>query len=101
MDKATKYTPFWGRVALSPKSEHDWVSIKITDTGIGLSKEEQELIFSRIHRATDTRARDAKSVGLGLGIARSIVEADGMKIDVESTPDQGSTFSVLPPSHSA
>jgi signal transduction histidine kinase len=97
VDNAIKYTPAGGNVTLSLQSEKDWVALRISDTGIGLSKDEQQLIFSRFHRATETRSRDEKGVGLGLSIARSIAEAHGGKIQVESTPGQGSTFTVLLP----
>ena len=97
VDNAIKYTPAGGSVTLSLQSEKDWASLRISDTGIGLSRDEQQLIFSRFHRATETRSRDEKGVGLGLSIARSITEAHGGRIQVESTPGQGSTFTVLLP----
>jgi signal transduction histidine kinase len=97
VDNAIKYTPAGGSVTLSLQSEKDWASLRISDTGIGLSRDEQQLIFSRFHRATETRSRDEKGVGLGLSIARSIAEAHGGRIQVESTPGQGSTFTVLLP----
>lgn len=101
VDNAVKYTPAGGSVTLSLQSDNDWASLRIADTGIGLSKDEQQRIFSRFHRATDTRGRDQKGVGLGLSIASSIVRAHGGSIHVESTPGQGSTFTVrLPAYHS-
>ena len=63
----------------------------------GLSSDEQQKIFSRFHRATETRSRDERGVGLGLSIVRSIAEAHGGRIDVESNPGKGSTFTVLLP----
>jgi heavy metal sensor kinase len=99
VNNAIKYTPAGGEVILSLQSEKNWASLKISDTGIGLSKDEQERIFSRFHRATETRSRDEKGVGLGLSIARSIAEAHGGRIQVESTPGQGSTFTVLLPAN--
>ncbi len=97
VDNAIKYTPAGGSVTLSLHSEKDWVSLRISDTGIGLSIDEQQRIFSRFHRATETRSRDEKGVGLGLSIARSIAEAHGGGIQVESAPGQGSIFTVLLP----
>ncbi|MGB5987089.1 MAG: HAMP domain-containing sensor histidine kinase, partial [Desulfobacterales bacterium] len=94
VDNALKYTPREGRITLCLKSEPKGVAIEVFDTGMGISKAEQELIFSRFHRATDTRARDARGVGLGLSIARSIVEAHGGTLTVASTPGQGSTFAI-------
>jgi heavy metal sensor kinase len=99
VDNAIKYTPAGGSATLSLQSENEWASLMISDTGIGLSKEEQQRIFSRFHRATETRSRDERGVGLGLSIARSIVEAHGGRIDVESAPGQGSTFTVHLPTN--
>jgi heavy metal sensor kinase len=99
VDNAIKYTPAGGRVTLSLRAEHDGAFLVISDTGIGLSADEQQRIFDRFHRTTETRARDQRGVGLGLSIARSIVEAHGGRIDVESTPGKGSTFTVCLPIH--
>jgi len=99
VDNAIKYTPAGGQITLSIKSDNDWASLSISDTGIGLSREEQALIFSRFHRSADTRARDQRGVGLGLNIARSIALAHGGKINVKSTPGQGSTFMVHLPAN--
>ncbi len=97
VDNAVKYTPAGGKVTLSLHSDTGWASLKISDTGIGLSCEEQERIFSRFYRANDTRSRNEKGVGLGLNIVRSIVEAHKGQILVKSTPGQGSTFTVTLP----
>jgi two-component system OmpR family sensor kinase len=97
VDNAIKYTPAGGSVTLSLQHDGEWALLKISDTGIGLSQEEQERIFSRFHRATEARSRDEKGVGLGLSIARSVAEAHGGRIQVESTPGQGSTFMVFLP----
>jgi two-component system OmpR family sensor kinase len=97
LDNAIKYTPAGGNVTLSLQAEKDWASLRISDTGIGLSQDEQQRIFSRFYRATEMRSRDEKGVGLGLSIARSIAEAHGGRIQVESTPGQGSTFAVFLP----
>ncbi|MFO7645069.1 MAG: ATP-binding protein [Desulfosarcina sp.] len=96
-DNAIKYTPAGGSVTVSLQSTKDWVSLKITDTGIGLSQTEMQQVFSRFHRVTESRSKDVMGVGLGLSIARSIAEAHGGRIDVESTPGLGSTFTVQLP----
>jgi heavy metal sensor kinase len=97
VDNAIKYTPAGGSVTVSLQSDGRWASVRISDTGIGLSEDEQQRIFDRFHRATETRARDESGVGLGLSIARSIADEHGGWIEVESTPGQGSTFTLQLP----
>jgi heavy metal sensor kinase len=101
VDNAIKYTPAGGAVTLSLEQGNGYAIMKISDTGIGLSEAQQRRIFDRFHRATDTRARDAKGVGLGLSIARSIVKAHGGRMEVTSNPETGSTFTVHLPTESA
>jgi signal transduction histidine kinase len=99
VDNAIKYTPPGGRVTLTLRRDSGWASLRISDTGVGLSLEEQERIFQRFYRATKTHLRDEGGAGLGLCIARSIAEAHGGRIQVESAPGHGSTFTVLLPLH--
>jgi two-component system OmpR family sensor kinase len=97
VDNAIKYTPEAGSVTLSVQAEGEWAAVRIFDTGIGLSKDEQDRIFTRFYRAVEARSQREGGAGLGLCIAQSIAEAHGGKIQVESTPGQGSTFTVLLP----
>ena len=99
VDNAIKYTPAGGSVALSVRSDADQACLIVSDTGIGISADEQQRIFNRFHRTTETRDRDQRGVGLGLSIARSIAEAHGGKIEVESILGQGSTFTVRLPAN--
>ena len=71
--------------------------LRVEDTGIGLSPEEQEKIFERFYRSAEAHSGGEGGAGLGLCIARSIVEAHGGRIEVKSTPGSGSTFTVLLP----
>lgn len=97
LDNALKYTPYEGSVALSlTADEHDAV-IKVSDTGIGIQPEDLPHIFERFYRADRARSRDRGGSGLGLTIARSIVEEHEGSIEVESTPGKGSTFLVRLP----
>ena len=86
VDNGIKYTPSGGRVTLSLRRDGDWVSFRVADSGIGLSPEDREKIFERFYRSAEARSRDEGGAGLGLCIARSIVEAHGGKIRVESSP---------------
>jgi heavy metal sensor kinase len=99
VDNAIKYTSAGGSVTLSLQSDNEWASVVISDTGIGLSKDEQNKIFDRFHRAVETRSRDERGVGLGLSIARSIAEVHGGRIEINSTPGKGSTFKVFLPAN--
>jgi signal transduction histidine kinase len=101
IDNAVKYTPSGGSVKITLHPEKSGASFAVSDTGIGLSAAEQKQIFNRFHRSTETRARDVKGVGLGLSIVHSIVAAHGGRIHVDSTPGQGSTFTVYLPDRPA
>ncbi len=100
VDNAIKYTPPGGRVTISLQREGEWASLRVTDTGIGLAPEDRQKIFERFFRSAEARSRSEGGAGLGLCIARSIVEAHGGKIQVKSSPGLGSTFTVLLPSQS-
>jgi signal transduction histidine kinase len=95
IDNAVKYTPEGGRVSLSLTHAGNEAVILVTDTGIGIAPEHLPNIFERFYRADP--ARSGSGAGLGLAIARWLVDAHGGCIEVESTPGQGSTFRVLLP----
>lgn len=104
VSNAHKYTPEGGSITISAVPEVDAVRIDVTDSGIGLSNEEQERLFTRFFRAGHRAARAERGTGLGLAITRALVELHGGTIFVRSAPDQGSTFSVTLPmreSHTA
>ena len=74
--------------------------IAVQDSGIGLSSEEQQQLFTKFFRAQHPLVREAGGSGLGLAIARALVELHGGTITVVSAPGQGSTFNVtLPVAH--
>jgi len=97
VDNGIKYTPPGGQVTLSLQRKDGRASLRVADTGIGLSPEEQERVFQRFYRSTEARSGGQGGAGLGLCIARSIAEAHGGKIEVVSKTGQGSTFTVLLP----
>ncbi|MHB9075012.1 MAG: heavy metal sensor histidine kinase [Desulfobaccales bacterium] len=97
IDNAIQYTPAGGRVTLSLRCDGKWAQVGISDTGMGLTEDEQEQIFHRFYRAAEARSQRGGGAGLGLSIAQSIAEAHGGRIEVESTPGQGSTFTVSLP----
>jgi len=97
VDNALKYTPPGGSVKLTLEAKSPWAILAITDSGIGIAVEEQKKIFTRFHRVSEARSSGGGGAGLGLSIALSIAEAHGGRIEVNSVPNEGSTFSVYLP----
>ena len=97
VDNGLKYTLAGGHVTLALHQDGAWAVLRVADTGIGLPLEEQERIFQRFYRAPAAVLRGEEGSGLGLCIARSIVEAHGGYVQVESAEDHGSTFTVSLP----
>ena len=95
LDNALKYTPEGGKVTVTVRESNGWAALEVSDTGVGIPEDQLPLIFERFYRAD--KARASSGAGLGLSIARQIAEAHGGKIEVESTPGKGSTFTLLLP----
>jgi len=91
---AINYTPAGGRVGISMASKGGEVEIRVTDTGVGIPPDELPHIFERFYRVDKSRSRATGGVGLGLTIARRLVEAHGGRIAVQSEVGKGSTFVV-------
>jgi signal transduction histidine kinase len=72
-------------------------TVSVRDTGIGIDEEAVTRVFDRFYRADEARNRDSGGAGLGLAIARQLVEEHGGRITVESAPGRGSTFTVRLP----
>jgi signal transduction histidine kinase len=68
--------------------------IKITDTGVGISAEEQGQLFTKFHRGTSTMEYEYKGAGIGLYATKLIIDAHKGSIAVQSTPERGSVFSI-------
>jgi PAS domain S-box-containing protein len=97
LSNAQKYTPAGGKISLRAVGQGRHVCIAVTDTGIGLTPDEQGKLFTRFYRAQNRATQEAGGTGLGLAITRSLVEMHGGTISVESAPGEGSTFTVLLP----
>lgn len=95
LDNAIKFTPPGGRVEVAVEKAGQLARVRISDTGPGLSQEEIQHIFERFYRGT--KNSECPGSGLGLSIARAIVEAHRGKIEVESKPGRGATFLVFLP----
>jgi len=95
LDNAFKYTPGGGKVFLKVSVSDQQVSVSISDTGPGIPKSEQTRIFDRFYRARNVTK--SKGTGLGLAIAKWIADEHGGRIEVQSEPGRGSTFTVCLP----
>jgi signal transduction histidine kinase len=95
VENAQKYTPLGGHIALTAKPQAATVLISVSDDGPGIPADQQAHIFERFYRAEQT-GRHAGS-GLGLPIARAVVELHGGRLWVESAPGAGSAFYVALP----
>lgn len=93
LDNAIRYTNPGGAVTISISREDGTVLVRVSDTGIGIAEDHLPYIFDAFHRVS----RDSPGSGLGLSIAKTIVEAHGGRIWVESVYGQGSTFSFTLP----
>ena len=95
LDNAIKYTPEGGKVTVAVRETDGWAELEVSDTGVGIPEDQLPLVFERFYRAD--KARASSGAGLGLAIARQVAEAHGGRIQVESTPGEGSTFTLLLP----
>lgn len=95
---AIKFTPEGGRIRVRIRLDPERVHVDISDTGIGISEEDQARIFERFYKADRSRQRAAGGSGLGLSIASKIVSLHEGAIAVKSAPDKGTTFTVTLPS---
>lgn len=94
---AIKYTPTEGAITISLEKSQEGIIGKISDTGYGIPENQQQKIFTKLFRADNGKQKDTDGLGLGLYIAKSILEQIGGKIWFESEENKGSTFFVLLP----
>lgn len=98
LGNAIKFTPEGGRVSVHVCAEADRVDVTVTDTGLGIDPQFVPFVFDRFRQSADTAGREYGGLGLGLSIARQLVEAHGGSITVESEGrGQGATFTVRLP----
>ncbi len=97
LDNAIKFNRTGGKVLVKAERIDLLIEVIVKDTGIGVKKEQLEKIFQRFFQADGSPSRKYPGAGIGLAIAKEIVEAHGGHINVESEPDKGSTFTFTLP----
>ena len=97
ISNAIKYTPAGGAVNLALALKGNDAVVTIADTGIGIPTDHLPHIFDRFYRIDKARNREDGGIGLGLSIVKSIIDAHSGRITVTSTPEVGSTFTVVLP----
>lgn len=97
LNNAVAHTAKGGTITLTAQRQGKWVEVSVADTGEGIPAEELPNIFERFYRVDKSRTRATGGSGLGLTIAKRVVEAHGGKIGVQSEPGTGSRFTFTVP----
>jgi signal transduction histidine kinase len=94
IDNAQRHTPAGGRIEIFCRSDGSRASLDVADTGSGIAPEDLAHVFDRFYRADRARSRDEGGAGLGLAIARGIVEAHGGRLKLQSEVGRGTTATI-------
>ncbi len=97
IDNAIKYTPENGSVRVNCRIQRDAIAVEVTDTGIGIPRDDLPRIFERFYRVDKARSRELGGTGLGLSIVKHLVQSIGGQLEVTSRLGSGSKFTVLFP----
>ncbi|MDA1016798.1 MAG: heavy metal sensor histidine kinase [Planctomycetota bacterium] len=97
LDNAIKYTPSEDCIEVTVTEQSGMIAVAVRDTGIGIDADHLPRVFDRFYRVDKSRSREAGGTGLGLSIVQSIVWAHGGRVDIASTPGEGTTCTVLLP----
>ena len=97
LENSIKYNPSGTNIWILSEKEKEAIRLSIKDTGVGISPEHLPRIFERFYRVDQGRSRECGGTGLGLSIVKHVALLHGGYVDVESTPGQGSTFSLILP----
>jgi two-component system, NarL family, sensor histidine kinase BarA len=99
LSNAVKFTPEGGRVLLKVSADKTHFTLTVTDTGVGIAAEEQELVFEKFRQAGSALTREHAGTGLGLSIVRELSKLLGGEVTLQSDLGRGSTFTVRLPLH--
>jgi CheY-like chemotaxis protein len=101
VDNAIKYSPGGGAISVRTRATSDEVCVSVSDEGMGIGPEAKEVIFDRFHQLESGYKRRAGGLGIGLALARELMELHGGRIWVDSEEGGGSTFSMALPRNQA
>ena len=97
LSNANKYTPDGGSIHLTAQAQDGYAYCAVSDTGIGISPEDQEKLFTKFFRSEDAAVREMPGTGLGLCIVKNLVELQGGEVNVKSQPGKGTIFAFTVP----
>ena len=97
LDNAVKYSPGEKTVWITVERKEGEINIAVRDKGVGISEQDRKHVFDRFYRAKGEISKRVKGAGLGLSLVRYIVEAHGGRVECESSPGEGSTFTISLP----
>lgn len=94
---ASKYTPEGGQIHLQAQPQEKYVRYTVSDTGIGISEEDQKRLFTKFFRSDNPEVREMSGTGLGLCIVKDLVELQGGELTIESQSGEGTTVAFTLP----
>ncbi len=97
VDNACKYTPGGGHVSLTTRRSRDRIIVEVEDSGVGIPEADIPNVFERFYRSDLSRSHETGGFGLGLAIAKHIIDVSGGTVTVRSVVDRGTTFEIALP----
>lgn len=97
IDNAVRYTPEGGKITIDVERQKEFLSVSVSDTGVGIPKSQQRKLFTKFFRASNVLKMSPDGTGLGLFIVRNVVRKHGGQIDVRSEEGKGATFTFTIP----
>ena len=97
LSNAHKYSSENEKIAVGASADSRTVRISVTDRGVGIPRREHRRIFQKFYRVDERLSRAVEGTGLGLAIVQHVAQAHGGRVEVDSAPGRGSTFTIVVP----